>query len=196
MITEQDGMDLRQLNENQIISVFNDRMQIDFAADEIKPLSVILKSVSEGIYECLGLFDDDRMVGYCFNVIQGKRYLVDYIAVFSELRNNGIGSKMIGLIREHLEDAELVILEAEDPEYAEDEDLCDLQTRRIGFYKRNGLKDTGVRTRCFGVPFVILELRSRVSLSDDEIWEEYQSFYRAILPPKLFAGNIEYLNPS
>ncbi len=38
-----------------------------------------------------------------------------------------------------------------------------LQTRRIGFYKRNGCTDTGLRVKCFGVPFIILELdKSRI----------------------------------
>ncbi|MCR5210700.1 MAG: GNAT family N-acetyltransferase [Lachnospiraceae bacterium] len=186
-------MELKILNEKEIITVFYDRLQKDFAADEVKPLNVILKSVEDGVYECFGLFHEDRMLGYTFIVKQGERYLVDYLAVFSEYRNNGLGSKTLGLIRDHLSDAELVILEAEDPEYETDEELHDIQTRRIGFYKRNGLTDTGVRTRCFGVPFVILEVCRKTDMSDEEIWEEYRDFYRAMLPPKMFENNIEFL---
>ncbi len=103
---------------------------------------------------------------------------------------------MIGLIREHLKDADNIIVEVEDPEYAEDEAQRSLQERRLFFYLRNRCLDTGVRVRTFGVPYIVLNLGRLEAESSEEIWELYQSTYREILPGNMFRGNIEWMQKS
>ncbi len=66
-------MELIQLTKDRVASVYEERMVHDFKKDEHKPLKLILKAIDDGIYECLGLSDDERLLGYTFLVKQGKR---------------------------------------------------------------------------------------------------------------------------
>ena len=187
-------MELITLNKDRVASLYEERMVHDFAKDELKPLKMILKAMDEGIYECLGLSDGERLLGYTFLVKQGKRYLVDYLAVYPKERNKGRGADILKLLREHITDAEMIIAEVEDPSYAESSEEKEIQERRVSFYFRNGCSDTGVRVRCFGVPFIIISIGGSSSLDQSAMWEAYQSFYRAVLPKKMFDANIELIS--
>ena len=187
-------MELITLNKDRVASLYEERMVHDFAKDELKPLKMILKAMDEGIYECLGLSDGERLLGYTFLVKQGKRYLVDYLAVYPKERNKGRGADILKLLRDHVTDAEMIIAEVEDPSYAESSEEKEIQERRVSFYFRNGCSDTGVRVRCFGVPFIIISIGGSSSLDQSAMWEAYQSFYRAVLPKKMFDANIELIS--
>ena len=84
----------------------------------------------------------------------------------------------------------MIIAEVEDPIYAESPEEKEIQERRVSFYFRNGCSDTGVRVRCFGVPFIIISIGGSSSLDQSAMWEAYQSFYRAVLPKKMFDAMI------
>ena len=102
---------LERLTKVQVKDIYKDKMIVDFPKAELKPLEVILKAIDNNIYEPLGLFEDSKIIGYTFLVKLGSNYLVDYLAVNSEVRNNGAGSKMVQLIADYLKDAENVVLE-------------------------------------------------------------------------------------
>ena len=187
-------MELIQLNKDQVASLYEESMVHDYKKDELKPLKMILKAMDEGIYESLGLSDGERLLGYTFLVKQGKRYLVDYLAVYPEERDKGRGATILKLLSEYITDAEMVIVEVEDPFYAESSEEKEIQERRVSFYFRNGCSDTGLRVRCFGVPFIIICFAGKSSLDRDAVWEAYQSFYRAVLPKKMFEANIERIS--
>ncbi len=186
-------VELKELTKDQIVWVYNSRLVEDFAPDEQKPLDVILKAVDNGIYRCLGAYDGSDLVGYTFLVRQQDNYLVDYLAIVPERRNHGIGSDIVRQLQTALADADYIIGEVEDPEYTADAAQKELQTRRIGFYLRNGCRDTGLRVRCFSVPFIILEAGSNAIKPHDELWEMYRSFYEAVMPPDMVKRNLERL---
>ncbi len=187
-------MELITLDKDRVASLYEERMVHDFKKDELKPLKMILKAIDDGIYECLGLSDGAGLLGYTFLVRQGKRYLVDYLAVYHEERDKGRGATILKLLSEYITDAEIMIIEVEDPFYAESSEEKELQERRVSFYFRNGCSDTGVRVRCFGVPFIIISFIGNSSLDCDTVWEAYQSFYRAVLPRRMFEANIERIS--
>lgn len=187
-------MNLQQLNEKQISKLYEEHMVIDFPKDELKPLKMILKSVEEGFYECLGLFEKKKIVGYTFLVRLENSYLIDYIAIFPELRNKGIGAKLLSLIDEYLENADRIIGEVEDPTYTKDESQKQLQTRRLNFYLRNNCSDTGLRVECFGVNYIVLEAGNKLCQNQDEAWNLYEKFYKSFLPTDKFIKNIKRLN--
>ena len=183
-------MQLERLTKAQVEDIYKNKMTVDFPKPELKPLEVILKAIDEDIYEPLGLFDDSKNIGYTFLVKLGRDYLVDYLAVHSDSRNNGAGSRMVQLLADYLKDAGNVIGEVEDPDHATDAAAKDIQTRRLNFYFRNGCTDTGLRVKCFGVPFRILRVGQRQSEDHDELWTMYQEFYRRVLPKEMFEKNI------
>ena len=184
-------MKLNLLNIHEIKQIYETRMVIDFPKAELKPLKNIIEAVNSGIYECLGLFDGDECIGYTFLIKRGKSFLIDYIAIYPDKRNNGAGSQLLRLLNEYLADAEVVIIEVEDPQYAKSAEEKDLQTRRLGFYMRNGCIDTRLRVRCFGVPFIILSLSQENGGEPDFLWNLYNSYYKAVLPKEMYEKNIE-----
>ncbi|WP_458459450.1 GNAT family N-acetyltransferase [Pseudobutyrivibrio sp.] len=183
-------MKLQRLNENQITKLYQEHMVVDFPKDELKPLNMILKSVQEGFYDCFGLFENEQIVGYTFMVKQENSYLVDYIAIFPENRNKGVGANLLTLIDDYLGDADRIIGEVEDPAYTDDEEQKTLQTRRLGFYLRNNCYDTGLRVECFGVKFIILEAGNKKCRDKDEVWDLYSLFYKKFLSEERFEKNI------
>lgn len=66
-----------------------------------------------------------------------------------------------------------------------------MQTRRLGFYIRNGCIDTGLHVRYFGVPFIILSLGKENGGEPDFLWNLYNSYYKAVLPKEMYEKNIE-----
>ncbi len=187
-------MKLQLLNNVQIEKLYQKHMVKDFPKDELKPLKMILKSVEEGFYDCFGLYDDNTMVGYTFMVKLDNSYLIDYIAIFPELRNNGIGANLLTIIDEDLETADKIFGEVEDPNYTDNLAQKELQARRLNFYLRNGCRDTGLRVDCFGVKYIILEAGKTHFKNKDEVWNLYERFYKNFLPKDKFEKNIKRIN--
>jgi len=187
-------MQLKLLDSKEISKLYQEHMIVDFPKDELKPLNMILKSVEEGFYDCFGLYDEEEMVGYTFMVKLDNSYLIDYIAIFPECRNKGIGANLLSIIDEHLKNAERIFGEVEDPVYTEDESQNALQKRRLNFYLRNNCRDTGLRVDCFGVKYIILEAGKSHFENKDEAWNLYEKFYRCFLPEDKFNKNIKRMN--
>lgn len=181
---------LQHLNPTQVREVYDKRMKADFPASELKPLEMIEQSVQKGIYECLGMFETDEIIGYAFLIRMGTICLIDYLAVVPEQRDKGMGGELLRLLGKHLKEDEAVIGEVEIPSEAEDEAERTTRTRRLRFYLRNGLIDTGVSTVTFGVPFEILRFDNGKELSKRRVSELYEKIYRFILPPDWYDGNI------
>ena len=184
-------MKLVPLSKEEVTSLYYSRMQNDFIENELKPLWVIRNAIDEGKYEPLGLYDGAALLGYVFLVKKDRDYLVDYLAIFPDARNKGNGSETLRLLGNYLSDVAMVILEVEDPTFAENEEQKSIQKRRIEFYKRNGWVDTGLRVKCFSVPFMVLKQKNCRDMDCNGLWEIYQAFYRSILPEEMFENNIE-----
>ncbi len=187
-------MNLKRLNEKQISKLYKEHMINDFPKDELKPLNMILESVKNGFYDCLGLFENEKMVGYTFMVKLDNSYLIDYIAIFSELRNKGIGTSLLNIIDDYLETADRIVGEVEDPTNTEDMSQKELQNRRLNFYLRNNCRDTKLRVECFGVRYIILEAGNKHCRDKDEAWMLYEGFYKRFLTEEKFNRNIQRLN--
>ncbi|WP_026529207.1 GNAT family N-acetyltransferase [Butyrivibrio sp. VCD2006] len=183
-------MELIELNPVQVESIYKERLIVDFPEDELKPLDVILRAMEKGIYECLGLWDEGAVIGYAFLVKMDIDYLIDYLAIYPEKRNSGIGGKMLELLSEYFAEADNILIEIEDPDKAVNEEEKQLQTRRRSFYLRNICQDTGLRIKCFGVPFQLLVLGKIKSENVEALRELYISFYRMVLPKQIFDENI------
>ncbi len=179
-------MKLVELDSAQVKRIYKERLTFDFPRAERKPLNMILKGMNKGMYVCLGLLDENDVIGYTFLVKMGKDYLIDYLAIYPEKRNSGIGGNILLLLTEYLADADNVLLEIEDPDRCDDADEKELQARRREFYLRNNCRDTGLRVTCFLVPFQILVLGENKTENLNDLKELYLSFYRMILPKVLF----------
>lgn len=180
----------RILTWKETAFVYDSYMKHDFPSDELKPLSMIKKSLDKDEYFCYGIFSGDKLYGYaCFVsiIVDEKQYcLLDYFATLSDLRGQGIGSEFLHLLRDELKNAEMVICESEDPTGTSGDEL-DIRQRRIAFYLRNHFIDTGVTAEIFGVKYVLLELDTGRKHSENETREHYAGLYRSFLPEKLYS---------
>lgn len=80
----------------------------------------------------LGIFDDETMIGFSFVSVLGEFAYIVYLAIDENQRNKNYGTQALNKIF-NLYKGKTKVLCVEKPNSKED-----LQTRRIGFYKRNG----------------------------------------------------------
>ena len=146
---------LTLLTKEEIISIYNKYMVKDFPPDELKPLSSILDMLSRNIYACYGIFEDNKFLAYAYLTVLDDFVLVDYLAVVPDFRGSGIGTRLLGDLKEILKE-KTIIIECENPDFATDLQDKTTKIRRIEFYKQSGFILSGVSSRLFDVEYVIL----------------------------------------
>ncbi len=142
----------------------------------------------------MGLYNQGKILGYAFLIKLESDYLIDYLATYPELRNQGIGATMLSLLGEYMHGATSIIGEVEDPKFASTKEEMVLQSRRLNFYLRNGFAQTSVRANGFGVPFIIITLNTK--LSDEDVLKIYKRIYKTHLPANLYEENIKAWIPT
>ncbi len=186
---------VRELALAQLRTLYFGRLQEDFPANEIKPLSAIERALARDEYVCYGAMGGEDILAYAFFVRLGEGErgfsLFDYFAVKKEARCMGVGSAFLQrLISGPLKSMAAVLLEVEDPACAWNEEERDIRNSRIRFYLRNGLTDTSVTAAVYGVQFRILALPVGPCPSQDETRRMYADLYRAVMPPRIFAREV------
>ena len=181
---------VRLLTSGEIRTVYRERMTRDFPPDELKPLRMIERAIRRREYRCYGGFYGDDLAAYAFfaTIRENGRtvWLFDYLAVDEPRRDRGVGSAFLQTLRRDiLPEADIVLLEIDDPSFAEGEER-EHRLRREAFYLRNGLIDTGLRACVFGVDFRILEVPVHGQHTIDICRPGYSAVYRHILPVLLY----------
>jgi len=191
-------MQISLLSREQITEIYNTKMKYDFPPMELKPLQRILDAYDNNLYECYSLTDDEdnlkEVLGYAFFVKMDNHCLFDYFAVTKYKRNGGLGSTFLGLLRQKFTDSDSVIGEVEDPDYAENEEDRELQTRRLNFYLRNGYINTGIKVVMFDVDYIVLEMDLGKNHDQNAIAELYKAHYKAMLPEELYNQKVKIKN--
>lgn len=187
-------MELRELSTLQIIFVYNTYMKEDFPPDELKPLKTILDMMDKGIYECLGLYEDNEFLAYAYFVRNQARrtLLLDYLAVCPQYRSGGYGSAFLEQMRSYYKDENAVILECESERTAPDEEQRSIRRRRIAFYKRNGCQSTRTKAYLFQVEYDILYLPLAQTEIDAAV--EIYDMYRCMFPQAAFEKHARVWN--
>ena len=186
-------MQLAKLSREDMIKIYEEMMVLDFPESERKPLSMILDAMEKGGYECLGLQEQDMVLGYALLSKLQEDYLLDYFAVKNDCRDSGVGSAFLQLLREYFSEANSIIGEVENPDCAETEAERDVRIRRRSFYKRNGFVDTGIELRLFGVDFMVIEFLLDRKHTREEIKQLINAHYKAMLPPEKFETKVQIL---
>lgn len=127
----------RQLNDKELPSWYEKELCTTFIPQECTPLEEILRLKSHGRYELWGLFDGSSLLGYAaLRTNPGTPLvLLDFLGVSKCLRNKGLGSKILQLLKEQ---GRPLLLESEETLPAGDPQENALRERRLGFYSRNG----------------------------------------------------------
>lgn len=178
---------IRALEAEEIRSLYRERLTRDFPPNELKPLDMIERALRRDRYVCYGAIDGPAILAYAFFVKLVDVALVDYYAVREDLRDAGIGSRFIrALVDGPLRDMDCVLLEVEAPERAPDGRERQTRQRRLDFYLRNGLYETGVSAVVWQVPYRILALPVGARRTPEQVRRVYGDIYRSILAPTVY----------
>ncbi len=157
-------------------------MEQDFPANELKPKKMIRDSLDSGFMEGYGYYKKDQLLAYSMFVKLDQVLLFDYLAVLPGFRSKGIGSAFLSGLKKQLFSYECVMLEVENPDFCQDGAECEIMNRRIHFYEKNGILDTGASGCVYGVEYRFLELLGKRIYSPVEGMERMNRFYRTYWP--------------
>ena len=168
-------MELKILSNELLLLWYEKFLKEDFVSDEIKPIENILTLIKKGRYEVYGVFQDDEMIAYAsfWKKENINLVLLDYLGVSKKYRNQGIGSKILVLIKEILGNMPYVV-EAEIPTGSSlEEDK--IRKRRIEFYERNGCKKVYLMATC-GMKWQTL-VNSKNEIDQKELAKLHKELY-------------------
>lgn len=182
-------MELKLLNKEELCRLYNDEMVFDFPKSELKPIKGMLRLMDMGLYEPLSVMDGERAVGYAIVWLPEKRedgVLLEYFGVLRGMRNAGLGSRILTLLRERYGQ---IFGEAEAPT-SQDPQENELRSHRIGFYLRNGFRVLDYECALFGVHFKCLYLGPEQD--DRRIEAVHRGVYAAYFSPEHFRKFIQF----
>ena len=185
----------RLLTSTELTRVYLDEMRRDFPRTELKPLSMILNGEASGAGHTWGVFDGDTLAAYLVMVRpEGCRAsLLDYFAVVPAYRASGIGTDLLAALPAHEQDAEVILIEAELPDRAEDSAMAE---RRLGFYARCGALDTDWTEYFIEAWFCILALpRAGQGVDVDRAIEALRECYSSVISPAEMEKYIHFYPP-
>jgi len=168
-------LELKILSNELLLLWYEKFLKEDFVSDEIKPIENILTLIKNGRYEVYGVFQDDEMIAYAsfWKKENINLVLLDYLGVSKKYRNQGIGSKILVLIKEILGNMPYVV-EAEIPTGSSlEEDK--IRKRRIEFYERNGCKKVYLMATC-GMKWQTL-VNSKNEIDQKELAKLHKELY-------------------
>lgn len=190
---------VKKLTDSEITYIYNTYMKQDFPADELKPLSHILKSMGEGYGFSLGIYEEEKLVGYGVFILceETKCALLDYFAILSDRRGEGLGHRAFLLFetyfKENLPLVEGLYIESERVAAAENEEQRLTRERRIAFYESCGCEMTDLRAVLFGVDYSVLYKRMKPAGTASR--DALDMLYRRMFKPEHYERCVRLTDP-
>lgn len=180
-------MKIETLSAEELKALHETRLREDFPPSELRPYSNMKYLMDLGAYRCFACRENGGIAAYALFAVSDGAALLDYYAVDSALRGQGVGSRFLSGLKAVSEQfgAPYVIIEAESVESAETPAQVEERRRRLRFYDHCGCRTTGVYSFLFGVEYqiLVLPLSEAAAPSDAEVKAALESLYRMIVPP-------------
>lgn len=180
------GPVLRPLSRKQVRRVYRWELSAAFPPAERRPLWSILRMMDDGVYDALGCWRGDELLGYALLWRGADFVLLDYLGVCQGKRGQGTGTWMLeALSRRYAHTAGLLAeAEAEGPDAPPEVNA--LRARRLAFYRRCGFMDVGYEADIFGVRYAVLGRREDGSLDPAAAMAAHDALYRSRLSRRLY----------
>ena len=136
-----------------------------FPLYERMPFSLMRRKCKNGKMEILLAQTKAAPIALAIPTCYKDMLLLNYFAVDSKARGQGVGSKVLALLADRYK-GKRVIVEIEKPDSKKPDTV-----RRKEFYLRNGFKQTGINVMLAGTPMEVLTFGGNVSA------EEYLDIY-------------------
>ena len=194
---------IRLLDKDEITYVYNEHIVTDFPASEVKPLKQMLEKRENGQYFAYGMFEceadgnndmPEQLAGYAYFIKCRNKdvYLLDYLAIVKNKRSKHLGTSFLGQLKKLAEaDGKLLMLEVENPDYADEEPAKDYMLKRIGFYKKNGMKLSNTSCNFFENEYRIFYAGDTI-IEDAKLDELTDIVYRDFFGDKFVDANVEF----
>ena len=184
-------MQLRILTRAQLSDLYERELKKAFPPEELKPLKAMEGLRDRGCYEPLGLWDGEVLRGYALMWLEpGYPFaLLDYLGTLDGMRSQGLGTKLLGLLREYYSHYRGIFGEAEAPENGDPADEP-LRRRRLGFYQRNGFRYGGYDCALFGVHYQTL-IMGNEDVTAQELLLAHQGIYGGYMPEHIYKRFIQ-----
>lgn len=140
-----------------------------FPAYERKPFSLIRSMQKKSKSDVCYFEKNGKFAGLVFTINSEDVILIDYLAITSGRRGEGIGSEIITLLREHYIGKGIFV---EIESVFDKCDNLDERLRRKHFYLNNGMLPMKVMIVLFGVEMELLGINCCLT------YDEYYSFYK------------------
>lgn len=176
---------LRKLDESELDDLYINHIEKDFPSAERPSLPAMHLHMQKNLQQILVMTDGSEDAAYAACAHANGLVLVTLLAVFEGHRGGGRGTALLGLLREYYADVRAIVLEVEDPEFADDYADREIRNKRVSFYERNGYRRfEGVRHVSFGVRLELMGLPIKDTFDQVRIGivEDIQAVYRIILP--------------
>lgn len=151
-------MKLKTLDRAGLRHVYKTHVVQDFPPAERKPLMAMEHLVRTGKYDPLGCYRGDVLVAYAFlwHDERTDYVLLDYLAVCTGGRGEGVGTQVLRLLGEHYSPYLGILAEAEAVSAAATSEENVLRLRRQEFYIRAGFRRLDYQAKLFTVVYEML----------------------------------------
>lgn len=164
-------MEIRKANSGELKKIKRIYLEA-FPRAERKPFGMMKRKARQGGMEILSILEDGRLVGLAITFLHQDMVLLDYFAMERTCRGKGFGAGALEILKERYREKRLILeIELADLHAGQ----TDLRVRRKHFYLQNGMKETGIHIRLFGVPMEILTEGRPLT------YEEYRKLYENML---------------
>ncbi len=185
---------IKTIDRNEMEYIFKTFMPEAFPPKELKSLAHMHLLFDSGNYHCMGAYEGETLLAYAMFAISPQKdcALLDYLATTKQARNKGVGSEFVKAIKADKDFNIPILLEVDNPNYAQSDAEKNIRERRIQFYLRNGCEMTGLETYVYEVNFNIMALNHSTKLDDVRISTD--KLYRTIFSKQVLKDHVEILN--
>lgn len=176
-------MTIQKAQDKHMASIINLYREA-FPEAERKPFDLIRQKAEKGQMEIL-VIEEGVFIGLAITALYKDKVLLDYFAIDTKWRGEGIGSKVLSYLKERYKD-KYFFLEVEVIDKTAENYLD--RVRRKAFYHRNGLIDMEIYASLFGVKLEVLAFQKGLT------YEAYYEVYHGVFGEAISShmSQIEY----
>lgn len=165
-------MNLVKVTEKAQLQIVEQLYLVSFPECERKPFTLIIEKSQKNLVDIWQIEENGEFCGLVITMKYKDLVLIDYLAIATEKRGLGYGSKTLELIGKQYEGGR-VFLEIESTNIAAENH--EERRNRKRFYLNNGLKELGMETLVFETIFEVLFFEKKISF--EEYWSVYAGVY-------------------
>lgn len=171
---------LRKIKYKEFKNLYRKHIIYDFPKSERPSLKGFRKRILKYNSKVYIYEENEKEKGYIIIDKLNECILISFLAVYKNYRGEGIGTKILKEIEEKLKNEKGIILEVEDPEYAQSQNAKNIMLKRIKFYEKSGYKIVeGLNLKMFFDNFKIMILEKN-KMNNKEVSKELKYFYDKI----------------